>query len=960
MVITVSKSAALPKHIAQRTTLPKKMQADAPDKFPHPQRGKEGAPIVVLCDTPSTLAMNQGTPMEMDLHRWFAQRASHAEFTEGDFIFVCITPPVSEVDKASASRTWKFAEQYQEKVRNIVEEIDPSMVVTCGAIASRMMVGRAVKITKIRGVLTDAYNGRTVFPMLSPKLCKKQPDNDPIFRADLGTLKRLKDADFDPEILRTTDVDYQWATDLSDFMGDNKPAMLAVDTETTGLDYRAPDFKVLTVQLSRGPGHARIFPLPKYAHHHREWFEEHGFDVSDEQLEVMSDQIKTLMEDASIKKMAHNFKYDDGSLSYSEGIDVHGWDHDTELMTRAVNENMMSYSLDDCVRIYVPEMSGYADAFNVEVNKNDMLNVDPEMMLPYAGGDPDAVYRLARALYPPLRNEPGQMFLYRNVQMRGLLSFAKRIEGFGQAIDRHALDAYRTEVIKWVNDEGEALFKMIPAVLRRKYLTNPDVVKTLKKNEGERTTPDIMFGKDNFCREVLFTEAGFGLKPKVFTKTTEKLPEDKRIPSISTKDHLPYFTHVKGDAGNFVQRFIEYKKAQKLLSTYINGFYKYIKPANDDTSDEKIFPSYNFRTNTSRTNSQDPNGQNFPKRGRFAKGFLKLIRASAGKVLVAADMSQVELRLTAWSAMEKEMLNIYRAGGDIHAATASAVSRIPFDVFSTWKGNDTLLMDVANDIPGSGDYLRSLNSSKRAEATLGDFFALQRFRAKAVNFGYIYGAQWSTFQVYAKTNYGVDYSDAQAKETRVNFFDKYDLLPWHKNVEDFVTEHGFVQTLHHGVRHLPAVWSDDWSIKTSAIRQAVNAPIQRFGSDLGVIAIARLAAQADPKLMRPVGFVHDQLICEVDPGYVNQAMGWLCWIMENPPLQEWFGIEAPLPFVADPEFGYNLAETTEVKRDNIVVEEPPWWDRNESEAYDRFMANDVPDWNVARELSPRKRKRVCV
>jgi DNA polymerase I-like protein with 3'-5' exonuclease and polymerase domains/uracil-DNA glycosylase len=908
--------------------------------FPFPRRGPGDAPILVICDSPSIDAMKQGLPMSQKQLSWFAKRALAQGFVEADFQFITLCPPIKQNDLGSAKRKWDHVKQYEERLRELVEEINPKAVVTCGELATRVMVKRAVKITKARGITTRAPDTeRIVFPVLSPKLCTKMPDYMPIFDADLGTLHRLKTGRFDPESLQVTDVDYQWCTELQ-FMIDNKPSMMAVDTEGSGLKYRDPDFEVYTVQISTGPGLSVVCPVSwTYYKRHEQAFRDGGIHMTEDQCKKLAAQVKTLMEDASILKMAHNFKFDDGCMNYSLGANTQGWDQDTELMTRAVNENMMSYSLDDCVRVYVPEMAGYADHFNTMVDKSRMIDVPPfdvldaegkiakPGMLNYAGGDPDAVYRLARALWPMLKRDPGQMFLYKQVNMRGLISFAKRIESFGQCIDRAALDAYKAEVDEWVTAEGRALFRLIPAAIRRKYLLDP---------KGASFTRDV------FIQDILFSEEGFNLKPTVFTTSTKDLPHDQRVPSVSTKDHLPYFTDRKDAAGNFVRRFIDFKKAQKLLSTYIDGFYKYLRPANDNSGEEKIYPSYNFRTNTYRTNSQDPNGQNFPKRGNFAAGFLRLIKASAGKVLIACDMSQVELRLTAWSAMEREMLRIYNTGGDIHEATAATVMRLTIEQF------------------------RALPAAEKK---------LQRFRAKAVNFGFIYGAQWKTFQTYAKTNYGADYTDKEAEEVRELYFQKYNLIPWHGRVEDFVKEHGYVKTLHGGTRHLPSVWSDEWKIATGAIRQAINAPIQRMGSDLGVIAIARLAAQCDPRLMRPVGFVHDQIVCEVDPGWVEQCMGWLTWVMENPPLNEWFGVTAPLPFVADPEYGMNLYETTEVRREhgtsvyindktkepmeNIRNEQPEWWNNDEGEAYEKFMRNEVPDWMPA-PVNPRARVRHIV
>jgi DNA polymerase I-like protein with 3'-5' exonuclease and polymerase domains len=930
----------------QRTAPPTRAEEviAPPETYEHPIRchPDTNPDILVLCDAPDVQAAWQQIPMSMNHLRFFAARALQAGFVQGDMMFVGLCPPIKKSEENSAAKKWKHVEQYQARVREIIAERNPKVVVTLGELASRAMFGRPVKITKQRGMATtNTYDQRLTFPMLSPKTVTKNPDNVPIFDADLSTLKRLKDEGYDPRKLQPDDVNYRWCVDLTELL-ENKPQALAVDTETNDLNFRALDFEVHTVQLTPRPGVTYVCPVGfSYCDKWRESFEEMGLNVSQRNIMKLRRQVKQLLENPEISKLANNLKYDNGALRHGLGINVVNWGHDMELMCRAVNENMFTYSLDDITRIYVPSLAGYADHFNQVVDKSRMIDVQPNDildtegnvvkpgMLRYAGGDPDATFRCGRALYPILAREPGQLFLYNRVQMRGLIAFGNRVEVHGQCIDREALEAYTKEVAEWVAEEEIELFKLIPAPVRHKWLFGE---KATQAADG-RTVQNILYGKDDFIRDVLFHHPdGFNLTPKVFTKSTAKAenPAD-RVASVSTKDHMPYFVTVKKKkAGEWVLRYIELAKAKKLLTTYLDPFDKYIKPSNDNTEAEKIFPSYNFRTNTSRTNSQDPNGQNFPKRGKFAGGFLKLIRATPGKVLVAADLSQIELRLTAWTANEPTMLEIYRTGGDIHQATAAAVMRLTIDQF--------LALDPKEQ-------------------------KLQRFRAKAVNFGFIYGAQWRTFQTYAKTNYGVDYTDKEAQETRELFFAKYSRLPaWHQEVEAFVKRHGYVPTLHGGIRHLPSVWSDDWGISTGAVRQAINAPIQRFGSDFGVIAIARLAAQADPDLMRPIGFVHDQVITEVDPGYVDQAMGWLCWVMENPPLQSWFNIQAPLPIVADPDFGPNLYEAVEVKRNeqgiylrddtkellpNVRNEMPEWWDTDEEGAWDRFIRNQVTRFDFA-------------
>lgn len=500
----------------QRTIPPEEKAALDPKSFPHPTRGPANARILVICDSPTIEAMRQGLPATQEELGWFAKRASQQGFVENDFHFVTLCSPIKQTDLSSAKRKWEHVVKFEERVKEIVREVNPAVVLTQGELATRVMLGRAVKITKQRGVVTKGFEDRMVFPVLSPKLCRKQPDNIPIFDADLGTLARLKAADFDPAGLQVTDVDYQYVNDLTDWI-ENKPKALAVDTEGSGLAYRDPTFKVWCIQFSDGPGRARILPTWDYYKRWEAEFNARGFHMTEEQWEKVKGQAKTLLEDASIQKLAHNFKFDNGGLHYAMGIDVRGWAYDTELMTRNVNENFQTYSLDDCVRIYVPEMAGYADLFNQMVDKSRMIDVPPydeadehgkvtrPGMLSYAGGDPDAVYRLFRSLYPMLARDKGQMFLFKQVQMRGLLSFAKRIESFGQCIDRAALDAYEREVALWVAAEEEALFQMVPAAVRRKWLSDPAVQKDLSKR-GERSIPSVLFGKDQFVREVLFGE----------------------------------------------------------------------------------------------------------------------------------------------------------------------------------------------------------------------------------------------------------------------------------------------------------------------------------------------------------------------------------------------------------------------------------------------------------------------
>jgi uracil-DNA glycosylase family 4 len=916
----------------------------------HPQRGNADAPILVLCDAPSIVAARQSLPMEMPLHKMWAQMALEHGFQQEDFYFIGLCPPIPKSVGKSKKKEWDFIKPYAREVRRIIDHMNPKLIIATGNNALRALAGKSMAITKSRGMfhdLSDAHlyklgaDGEImsprevdipgvsapVFPMLSPKLVSIQPDYRPIMDADLGTLSRVKRGDWDVATLADIPTDYRWVTDLQ-FLLDNPPTAIAWDTETTGLNPLAEDFRVITVQLTVKSGQTFLCRVCA------DYFPEKFPDQTEADILRLRGQLKQLMENPFIKKIGQGAKYD-FKVMRSMGIEVCGWEWDTELMARFVNENFMTYSLDDLIRIYVPAMAGYADHFNETVDKSNMMAVPPETeydasgrivragMREYAGGDSDATFRLAQALKPMLMKDKGNLHVMRKVHMRGLLAFTKVTETYGFTFDTAALQIFRADLEEFVATETRALVRMVPAKVRRKYLGDKQGFKFSRAD----CVIDTLFGywdeNDKFHKG-----DGFGLKPKVFTDGTADEPRRcDRIPSTSSKTHLPYFLTEKGPGGRFVERYIELAKATKMLDTYAKGFEKVIKKGEQGALDPEprnvILPQYNFKTNTKRTQSIDPNGQNFPKRGKFAKAFRRLIIAPPGKMLIASDLSQAELRIAAWMANEPTMLQIYRDGLDIHVATAALVLRMTIEQF---MGQD------------------------RA------FFKKHRQNAKPTNFGYIYGAMAPTFVQVAKTEYGVDFTLAEAEEIRDVFFSTYSgLEEWHRATKEFVHANGYVKSLHGLTRHLPSIWSEDWKVMSGAERNAINSPVQNFGSDLGVMALTRLAAQADPNLIRPVGFIHDQLIAEVDENYYIEGMGWLKWIMENPPLEEFFGLTPPLPIISDPEWGRNLADSTELgdaeqsMKDAVAehVARPPWWDRDEEAVWDRFMANnDVPDYTV--------------
>lgn len=315
------------------------------------------------------------------------------------------------------------------------------------------------------------------------------------------------------------------------------------------------------------------------------------------------------------------------------------------------------------------------------------------------------------------------------------------------------------------------------------------------------------------------------------------------------------------------------------------------------------------------------NCQNWPKHGTLAKAFRRIFIPRKGYVFVEVDLSQAELRLAAWMALEEVMIGIYRKKGDIHTMTAATVMRIPLEILMSWKNNES---------PIPLDYQKFNAKGDKAAKTLAKLYEFCRQKAKAVNFGFLFGMGWKKFISYAKTDYQVEFTEQEAREIRNLFFQLYpNLVVWHDTMREFVREHKYVRALHGAVRHLPSIDSYDQNVRGDCERQAINFGPQRFSSDLGLMGLTRFGRDCDWSKMFPVNFIHDAGVLEVKEDYVEEAGRALKWYNENNPLKNWFGITPPMPILADISVGANLGE---MKGMDWSAKCPDWYRSEEDDA----------------------------
>lgn len=869
-------------------------------------QGPEDARFVVITDVPSREAAKQGRLMGPATLKMFAKSMIDSGFEQNDFRFVPACHCAYDPDEFTTKEKTAIHKHCRQHVVDEVEVTNPEVIIPLGALPASQAFGRATKITKVKGFASESDEFRIpIFPLMSPGQVVAYPQNAPVYNADVQAFTRFVDAGYDRKAAAGTHSQkYQRVYDLQ-FLIDQNPEIISFDTEDTalrwykqGVDVRSyrpehhknsaifsPRAQILTMQFTvkSGEGYMLVWDHPEDP-------------IPEEDKPRLRNQLRELLCDPNRIVIGQNTKFDNVMLWMLEGIRfrIGG---DTLMLATLVDENMPERNLDMLTKVYAPEMAGYADEFNAETRKDRMWEVPLSKLLGYGVGDTDAAYRVYHALEEIVAQDAKQWAHYCHVTIPGLNALAG-METQGMFVDEgDALASFKELMTVQVAQAERDLLAQIPREVKRDVYNE---YVTARKRSAEETAKALSLSRPDFVKQVLFTHPkGFRLKPKVFTKTTANLKdESRREPSVSAKDHLPYFF----DECPFALQLSEYAKDQSLLTKNVISFEKkYIVGG-------KVRPTYHlWKTVTGRTSSDDPNGQNYPKRGERAKAYRKMFVPPPGYFVCELDLSQAELRIAACMAREPTMIRIYQEAGDIHKATATIVMGVTMEQFERLEKSEQ---------------------------------KLARTKAKAVNFGFLYGMGWRKFIGYAKTQYGVDFTEAEAKRIRTGFFQKYKaLVPWHEKMKAFACAHKFVRSFSGRVRHLPMIDSPEEYIQQEAMRQAINSPVQEFGSSLGVMALGRMNEEIDSEYLKVVGFIHDAIVVYVKKEYLDWGMKTVKRYMQTNPLEEWFGTRLPVPIVADCGFGLNLGEIHECegfsldepfnydtlrdKQGNLLIEVPP-------------------------------------
>ncbi|WP_429071831.1 DNA polymerase I [Aeromonas dhakensis] len=539
--------------------------------------------------------------------------------------------------------------------------------------------------------------------------------------------------------------------------------LFAFDTETTSLDYM--EARVVGVSFAIEPGKAAYVP---FGHDYL------GAPVQLTEAAVLG-KLKPLLEDPARLKVGQNLKYDRNVL-LNHGIELQGIAYDTMLESYVLNSTASRHDMDSLARRYLNvETISFEDIAGKGVKQLTFNQIELEQAAPYAAEDADITLRLHQALWGKLAAEPGLAKVFSEIELP-LLPVLARMERLGTTIEPKLLHQQSQEIEVRLAE--------------------------LEKQAHELAGQEFNLSSPKQLGEILFTKLGLPIikkTPKGAPSTAEEV-----LAELAETYELP-------------RLLMEHRGLAKLKSTYTDKLPLMIKPQTG-----RVHTSYHQAVAaTGRLSSTDPNLQNIPVRNEQGRRIRQAFIPCAGYKLVAADYSQIELRIMAHLSGDKGLLTAFDEGKDIHKATAAEVFGVALEA-------------VTSDM---------------------------RRSAKAINFGLIYGM--SAFGLAKQLGIG----RAEAQKYMDLYFERYPgVLEYMERTRQQAEAQGYVETLFGRRLYLPDIKSRNAGLRKAAERAAINAPMQGTAADIikrAMINVDGWIRGIEDQSIRMLMQVHDELVFEI-------------------------------------------------------------------------------------------------
>ena len=576
--------------------------------------------------------------------------------------------------------------------------------------------------------------------------------------------------------------------------------LIAFDTETTSLDYM--EAEVVGVSVAVEPYKAAYIPVA------------HDYDGAPKQLsrdDVLS-VLKPLLEDPNVKLVGQNLKYDANVLRKYD-IVLTGIAHDTMLESYVYNSTATRHDMDSLAEKYLGQTTIHFEDIAGKGKSQLTFNQIPlEQASPYAAEDADITLRLHQELWPRLSEVPALVSVYESIEV-ALVPVLNEIETNGVMIDADMLEAQSAEL--------------------------SEKLETIKGEAYSDAGKEFNLGSPKQIQEILFDEK----KLPIIRKTPKGQPSTAEdvLEQLAVDYPLP-------------RLILQHRSLSKLKSTYTDKLPGQISP-----STGRVHTSYHQAVaSTGRLSSTDPNLQNIPVRTEEGRRIRQAFVAPKGYRILAADYSQIELRIMAHLSADKGLLTAFEQGLDVHRATAAEVFMVPVD-------------EVDSD---------------------------QRRAAKAINFGLIYGM--SAFGL-AKQ---LDIARGEAQDYINVYFERYPgVREYMDNTRELARQQGYVETVFGRRLYLPDINARNAQARQYAERTAINAPMQGTAAD--IIKRAMIKAhewiKTDKPNARIIMQVHDELVLEVKSGEADALGDKLSSLMTA-------AADLAVPLVVDVGVGNNWEE----------------------------------------------------
>ncbi|EPS8830109.1 DNA polymerase I [Vibrio parahaemolyticus] len=574
--------------------------------------------------------------------------------------------------------------------------------------------------------------------------------------------------------------------------------LFAFDSETNSLDYMVANLVGLSFAIDEGM--AAYVPVA------------HDYLDAPEQLDRdwVLEQLKPILEDDAQAKVGQNLKYD-ASVLARYGIEMKGIKYDTMLASYVYNSVGGKHDMDSlALRFLQHSCISFEQIAGKGKNQLTFNQIELEQASPYAAEDADVTLRLHNRLFANIEQDEKLKSVYEEIEMP-LVPVLSRIERTGVLIDDMKLSAQSVEIAARLEELEQKAYE-------------------IAEQEFNMNSPKQL-------QAILFEKMG--------------LPVVKKTPSGTPSTNEEVLQELALDYP-LPKLILEYRGLAKLKSTYTDKLPKMINP-----STGRVHTSYHQAvTATGRLSSTDPNLQNIPIRNEEGRRIRQAFVAPAGYKILAVDYSQIELRIMAHLSGDQALLDAFRDGKDIHAATAAEIMGVSIDQVSSE----------------------------------------QRRRAKAVNFGLIYGM--SAFGLAKQL--GIPRGEAQAYMDK--YFERYPgVMQYMEDTRSAAADKGYVETIFGRRLHLPEIKSRNGMRRKAAERAAINAPMQGTAADIikkAMLLVDQWIQEEGNGRVKLLMQVHDELVFEVEESSLSEIESKVQKLMES-------AAELKVPLVAEAGHGDN-------------------------------------------------------